>query len=111
MYQSITIELLIDAKYPRRAFQDAGRSDPAGHLRTVVPGRGTDGRGTDRAFRRFPAGRLETPGAPEKGQARARPSRGPPDALQRAIERARPADRLDQQDDRVLAEAVRSTTG
>src|SRR3569832_1597165 len=106
--QSITTELFIgDAERSRYTNTNAGRPDAAGHLRALVPGRGTNRRGTNRALRRFATGRLETSGRAEARQTGARPSRRPADALQRAAQRVGAVDRLDESDDRVLAEPVR----
>src|SRR5262249_23219397 len=63
---------------------------------------GSDGAGADLA-----TGRLEASRGPEAGRTGARPPRRSPDALQRAARRPRPADRLDEPDDGVLAEPVR----
>ena len=60
--------------------------------------------------RRLAAGGLEASGRAEAGRAGARPPRRPADALQRAARRLGAADRLDQPDDRLLAEPVRPTS-
>src|SRR5437660_7762753 len=96
-----------DAECPRRALQNARRSDAPGYLRAIVPRRRADGRGSDGSGRGLATGRLKASWRPEAGRAGARPPRRPPDALQRAPRRLGPADRLDEPNGRVLAEPVR----
>src|SRR6185369_8682661 len=67
----------------------------------------TDGRGSDGSVRRLAAGGFQAFGDFEAGQAGARPAGRPPDALQRPAWRIGAVDRLDQPDDRLLAEPLR----
>src|ERR1700728_179309 len=97
-----------NVRVPRYPFQDARRSDATGHLRAPMSRRGTDGRGSDGSGQGLTAGRFKASWPPERGRAGARSPQGPPDALQRAAQRARPADRLDKPDDRLLAKPIRS---
>src|SRR5712671_5146570 len=108
MHQSIARRLSIpSAERVRCALQNARRSDSAGSLRTTVPRRRADGRGSDGSGRRVATGRLKASWGPEAGRAGARPPRRSPDALQRAARRLGPAGRLDKPHGRVLAEPVR----
>src|SRR4029077_17939508 len=95
------------AERSRCALQNARRSDSAGSLRTAVPRRRADGRGSDGSRRGLATGRLKASRGPEAGRAGARPPRRSPDALQRTARRLGPADRLDKPNGGVLAKPVR----
>src|SRR6266581_3220150 len=108
MRQSLASRLSIpNADRSRCALQNARRSDSAGSLRTAVPRRREDGRGSDGSGRGLAAGRLKASWGPEAGRAGARPPRRSPDALSRAARRLGPADRLDRPNGRVLAKPLR----
>src|SRR5882757_7269045 len=108
--QSIANRLSIpNAERSRYALQNVRRSDSAGSLRTTVPRRRADGRGPDGSGRGLATGRLKASPGLEAGRAGARPPRRSPDALQRAVRRLGPADRLDEPNGRVLAKPVRPT--
>src|SRR3569832_749467 len=72
-----------------------------------MPRRRADGRRSDCPVGRLATGSFETSGNTEAGQAGARPPGRPPDALQRPAWRFGSLDRLDQPDDRLLAEPFR----
>src|SRR5689334_11693773 len=107
MSKSITNGLSINVESTGHAVPDARRSHKARDLRAPVPRRRTDGRRVDGAGRGLAARGVEAPRRAEAGRPGARSPGGPPDALQRAVVGAGAADRLDQPDGRILAEAVR----
>src|ERR1700742_3822744 len=74
-----------------------------------MPRRRADSRRIDRARQGFTAGSFKTTCCPEASEACARPASGPRNPLQRTAWRAGAADRLDEPDDRLLAEQIRST--